>query len=124
MIFGVGTDIIEVDRVGRKLGEDSGFKSDIFSPSEIEYCDSKRFPAQHYAARFAAKEALFKAMGTGWRGGIKFRDIEILRDELGKPTIALSGKTRDFHEQNNLENIQISISHIKEYAVAFVTIEQ
>lgn len=103
---------------------DKGFKADIFSPAEIEYCDSKHYPAQHYAARFAAKEAVFKALGTGWRGGRKFRDIEVLRDEMGKPTIALSGKTREFHEQENFKNIQISISHIKEYAVAFVTIEQ
>jgi holo-[acyl-carrier protein] synthase len=109
MIFGIGTDIIEVARVGQKLGADSGLKGDIFSPAEIEYCDSKHFPAQHYAARFAAKEAFFKAMGTGWRGGLKFKDVEILRDELGKPTVALSGKTREFHEQENLKNIQISI---------------
>jgi holo-[acyl-carrier protein] synthase len=124
MVFGIGTDIIEVVRIERELMRGIGFKEKIFSVREIEYCESKRFPAQNYAARFAAKEALFKALGTGWRNGQTFRDIEILGNALGNPEISLSGKTEEFYKQNNLKNIQVSISHIKEYATAFVTIEQ
>ena len=124
MIFGIGTDIIEVARVKRELEKDLGFKEKIFSAKEIEYCDSKRFFEQNYAARFAAKEAFFKAMGTGWRGGQEFRDIEVVGDDLGKPEITLSGKTKEYFEDRELKNIHVSISHIKDYAVAFVIIEK
>lgn len=115
---------MEVGRVARALEKDVGFKGSIFSPKEIDYCDSKHFPAQHYAARFAAKEAFFKALGTGWRDGRRFKDIEVLGDSLGKPDIILSGKTKEEYDKDGLKNIQLSMSHIKEYALAFVVIEQ
>lgn len=123
MIFGIGTDIIEVHRMKRELEKDIGFRESIFTKEEIDYCDSMKSFAQNYAARFAAKEAFFKAIGTGWQGGLTFKDIEILRDELGKPEIRLSGKTKDYCDQKGLRNFQVSLSHIKEYAVAFITIE-
>ncbi|MBP7870250.1 MAG: holo-ACP synthase, partial [Candidatus Saccharicenans sp.] len=77
MIFGVGVDIIEVDRIEDKLSRTPGLKDKLYTPVEIGYCESKKFPAQHYAARFAAKEAFLKALGTGWSRGVKFSEIEI-----------------------------------------------
>lgn len=124
MIFGIGVDIIEVKRVKKQLDENNGFKEKIFSEKEIKYCDAKKNKEENYAARFAAKEAFFKALGTGWRFGLEFKEIEILGDELGKPEIKLYGKTREFVKENNLKNFHVSVSHLKEIATAFVIIEK
>lgn len=78
MIFGIGIDIIEVERVKNQISKSNGFREKIFTEREIEYCESKKNKAQHYAARFAAKEAFFKAIGTGWRNGMAFNAIIIL----------------------------------------------
>ena len=92
MIIGIGTDIIEVNRIAKSI-ENLSFKQKVFSTQEINYCETKVNKAEHYAARFAAKEAFFKALGTGWRGGMAFNEVEIINDGLGKPTINLSGDT-------------------------------
>jgi holo-[acyl-carrier protein] synthase len=122
MILGVGTDIVEVERV-RKAMEREAFKAKIFSLREIEYCD-KGSKTQGYAARFAGKEAFFKAMGTGWRDKMVITEVEILNDDLGKPSITLSGETLRVFEQKGGGAIHISLSHIKESAIAFVVIER
>ena len=122
MILGIGTDIIEVDRVARAISQEA-FKKKIFSDREIAYCDAQKRD-ESYAGRFAAKEAFFKALGTGWRDGMGITEVEILNDHLGKPEIHLSGKALEVFEQKGGTHIHISISHIKTQAIAFVTLEK
>ncbi|MBL7136839.1 MAG: holo-ACP synthase [Candidatus Marinimicrobia bacterium] len=124
MIFGIGTDIIEVERVGKQISKGNGFKEKIFTPNEIKYCESRKNKAQNYAARFAAKEAFFKAIGTGWRRGLAFSEIEVVNNELGKPEINLYGKTKKFIEENRIENIHVSLSHVKNLVSAIVILEK
>ena len=96
-IFGIGTDIVNIKRMEKSLNKNSlVFKNRIFSKNEIIYCEKKKKPASYYAKRFAAKEALSKALGTGIRKGINFKDIEILNDNFGKPSINLKGSTANF----------------------------
>ena len=112
----VGTDIIEVERIKKAL-ENENFKKRVFSQKEIEYCESKNeiVKYQHYAARFAAKEAVYKAISSKIddKYKLEWRNIEVLNDKNGKPTVKLIG----LHEKNELQ-IDISITHIKEYALA------
>lgn len=123
MIKGIGVDIIDIPRIKKMLEEDIRFVEKIFSENESAYCLSKHKKEMHFAARFAAKEAFFKALGTGWRYGMRWQDISVENDDLGKPSIHLSGKALEFFNENNCTNINLSISHTKEYAVAFVIIE-
>lgn len=124
MIFGTGIDIIEVDRVENQISTNNGFAEGIFTKREIEYCESKKNKAQHYAARYAAKEAFFKALGTGWRYGMAFIEIEILNNQLGKPDVILHGKTKDFSEKQLIKNIHVSLSHINKVVAAIITLEK
>ncbi len=124
MIFGIGLDIIEVARVGRLIEKDKGFKERIYTQREIDYCEAKKNKAQNYAARFAAKEAFMKALGTGWRGGLAFNHIEVVNNELGKPEIVLHGQAKLLVEKEGITNINISISHVKDFASSIVTIEK
>jgi len=123
MIYGIGIDLIEVPRVARLLDRGIRFKERIYTDREREYCDRKRHSAQNYAARFAAKEAFFKALGTGWSGGLAFRDVEILNDERGKPEIVLHEKAREAAERLGIDSIHVSLTHIKEMASSIVTLE-
>ena len=123
MIFGIGTDIIEVRRVEEKLGRTEGLKKRLFTPREIAYCESKHRPALHFAARFAAKEAFLKAMGTGWSGGHRFDEIEIVNNVLGKPELFVHGKVREFCGIHRIIGMQASLSHIQELAKAVVLLE-
>lgn len=122
-IKGIGTDIIDVKRISKIIKEDNGFVAKVFSEKEITYSDSKHSRELHFAARFAAKEAFFKAMGTGWRDGMKWTDISVSNNALGKPEIFLTGKTKHIFSQKGFKRIHLSISHTREYAVSFVTIE-
>jgi len=107
------------------MERDLGFKDKIFTPGEIEYCESKnRNKFQHYAARFSAKEAFMKAIGTGWRFGIRFADIEIIHDELGQPHISMYGKAKELAEKEGFSKIHVSLSHVKELTTAVVIIER
>ena len=123
MIFGIGTDIIEVERIHKVMERDIGFREKIFTPNEIEYCESKRHKFQHYAGRFSAKESFLKAIGTGWRFGIRFADIEVTHDPLGKPEINVYGKAKEWCENEAISKIHVSLSHLKEIATAVVIIE-
>jgi holo-[acyl-carrier protein] synthase len=123
MIFGIGTDLIEVARVAEKAGKTTGFKELVFSEKEIAYCESKAHQYEHYAARFAAKEAFFKAIGTGWRNGTAFNEVEILNDEQGKPYLQLLGKTAATMEALGIGKISVSLSHLNSIASAIVIIE-
>ena len=122
MILGLGTDIIEIGRM-RKAVEGSGFLARVFTQKEIEYCNSRSAQrAASYAARFAGKEAVLKAFGTGLRGGTLL-DIEILPDALGCPIVSLSGYYNDLAKQKGVTGIFISLSHAREYATAQCILE-
>ncbi len=124
MIFGIGTDIIEVTRMERQLVNNKSLKEKLFTLREQAYADGKSTIYQHYAARFAAKEAFFKALGTGYRFGMAFHEIEVVNDELGKPIIYPHGKVAEFLQNNKINHIHLSISHVKEMAVAYVVLEK
>jgi len=123
LIFGIGTDIIEIRRVGDKLARTKRLKEKVFTPREIEYCEARKMSAQHFAARFSAKEAFLKAMGTGWSGGRKFDEIEVLNNALGKPELFVHGKVREFCEAHAITGMEVSLSHIKDLAQAVVVLE-
>jgi holo-[acyl-carrier protein] synthase len=123
MIVGIGTDIIEVGRIEKLLSKQERFKKRIFTQGEIEYCEQKANNVQNYAARFAVKEALLKAIGTGWREGVTFKEIEVVNNEKGKPELVLSGTVKRITEELGVTNIQVSISHLKDLAIGFVILE-
>ena len=117
-----GTDIIEISRIKESIEKyGQTFLERIYSPREIEYCEKKgQVRYQHYAARFASKEAVAKMFGTGFNGSFEWKEIEVLNDEFGKPQINLYNGAKKIFEEEKLEKIEISISHCKEYAVAMV----
>jgi len=124
MIYGIGTDIIEVERIRGFIAKGDAFKERVFTPDEIVYSDSFRDPAPFYAARFSAKEAFVKALGTGFTSGIGFNQIEVYHVELGKPEIRLTGKAKEVAEEKGITRIHVSISHVKEWANAVVILEK
>ena len=125
-IFGLGTDIVNIKRLEKILKKNKGaFKTRVFSKNEILYCDKKRKPGSFYAKRYAAKEALSKALGTGIRNGINFKDIEILNNNLGKPSIRLKGNTENFLKKKikpKKYSIYLSLSDDSPWAQATVII--
>jgi len=123
MVTGVGIDIVEVDRVAEKINRGQGFRELVFSASEIEYCESATHKFEHYAARFAAKEAFFKAIGTGWTNGTAFNEIEVVRHQSGKPQLVLSGTTALTLQHLHGTSIELSLSHTKAMATAIVIIQ-
>lgn len=124
MIFGVGTDLIEVERLEALAARGSEYLQKIFTTFEMDYCEHHGRRAEHYAARFAAKEAFLKALGTGLRDGLSFTEIEVRNDELGKPFIQLYGKAQDRIRSQDITHISISLSHVREIAVAMVILEK
>lgn len=118
-MLGVGTDILEISRMERSL-EKEGFKQLVFTAKELKYCESKGKPAQHFAARFCAKEAFMKAVGLGWTTQSDFAEIEILNHENGAPFIVLHGKTKENAEKSKVKAIHISMSHTEQLATAVV----
>lgn len=123
MILGIGTDLIEVERVAEKMEKKAGFMELVFSAHEIEHCETMSRKYEHYAARFAAKEAFLKAMGTGWRNGTAFNEIEIYNDKEGKPELRFLGNTADTISGMRFGKISVSLSHLKSIASAIVIIE-
>ena len=125
-IFGIGTDIVNIKRMEKTLKTNGkAFKKRIFSKDEIIYCENKKNPSRFFAKRFAAKEALSKALGTGIRKGIDFRNIEISNDVLGKPSINLKGSTASFLKKkikNKKYFIYLSLSDDNPWAQATVII--
>jgi len=124
MIVGTGIDIAEVPRI-REAIERHGqrFLNRIFTEGEIQYCESKANRVERYAARFAAKEAGMKAIGTGWNHGVRWRDIEVARKPGGRPTLLLHGKAAEFANKLGAINIALSITHTAEQAMAQVILE-
>jgi len=124
MIVGTGIDITEVQRI-REAIERYGerFLKRVFTEGEIQYCESKANRVERYAARFAAKEAGMKAIGTGWNHGVRWRDIEVARKPGGRPTLLLHGKAAEFAAKLGATNIALSLTHTQEEAMAQVILE-
>src|SRR5882757_4971016 len=124
MIVGTGIDIAEVPRIAQALARHGErFLHRVFTEGEIRYCDSKANRVERYAARFAAKEAAMKALGTGWNHGVRWRDIEVYRKPGSRPTIRFQGKAAEFAAQLGATNIALSITHTEEQAMAQVILE-
>lgn len=124
MILGTGVDIAETSRLERSLeryGE--RFIARIFTPAEIAYCEKFKNRAERYAARFAAKEAAFKALGTGLQGGIRWLDAEVVHQPSGKPELALTGRAQEVAREMRVTRMSVSISHSDRYVVAVVIFE-
>lgn len=117
MIFGVGTDIIEIERIKNAIKKNDRFMERMFTPHEIEYYKLKKYKAESVAAGFAAKEAVLKSLGTGL-SGFTWKDIEILRLKVGKPIVRFNGAVKAFVELHGIGEIHISISHSRHFAVA------
>ena len=124
MIVGTGIDIAEVHRIAQSIERfGARFLERIFTPAEMSYCDSKANRAERYAARFAAKEAAMKALGTGWNHGVRWVDCEVVRLPGGRPTMAFHGKAADFAAKLGVKNAALSISHTVDQAIAQVILE-
>jgi holo-[acyl-carrier protein] synthase len=119
-VLGIGTDIVECLRIAQMIERHGELFIDrVYTAAEIEYCRSRKQATQHFAGRWAAKEAILKAIGTGWRRGISWRDIEVRNEGGGKPTVALRGGARDVVEQLGAGEILVTISHCRTHATAF-----
>ncbi len=124
MIVGSGIDIVEVQRVAAALARfGERFARKVFTAGEIRYCDAKANRAERYAARFAAKEAAFKALGTGWARGVGWREVEVQREPGGRPTLVFSGKAAEFAAQLGMRRASLSLSHTPQHAIAQVLLE-
>jgi holo-[acyl-carrier protein] synthase len=125
MIISIGIDIIEVARIREVLLRSPRFRERVFTAAERAYCDSRGVvAAQHYAARFAAKEAALKALQTGWRGGIGWQDVEISSLESGAPILIFHGLVRELFEKSGATAAHLSLSHTSEHAIAQVVLEK
>jgi holo-[acyl-carrier protein] synthase len=123
-IVGTGIDIVECLRIAQMIEKHGElFITRVYTDAEIEYCSARKMATQHYAGRWAAKEAVLKALGTGWRRGIGWRDIEIRNDRRGAPTVQLRGGARDVMDQAGIRRLHVSISHCRSFAVAYVVAE-
>ena len=124
MIIATGIDLVEIARVRRafdKHGE--RFRDRVFTEAEIAYCERQASRFASYAARFAAKEAAMKALGTGWASGVRWRDIEVIRSDSGAPAIKLSGRTVEIFSAMGARTAHLSLSHTDEMAIANVIVE-
>ena len=123
-IVGTGIDIVECLRIAQMIERHGElFITRVYTDAEIEYCTARKAATQHYAGRWAAKEAVLKALGTGWRRGISWRDIEIRNDRKGAPTVNLRAGARDVMEKAGIRKLHVSISHCRSFAVAHVVAE-
>jgi holo-[acyl-carrier protein] synthase len=119
-IVGIGTDIVECLRIAQMIERHGElFINRVYTPLEIRYCQSRKASTQHYAGRWAAKEAILKAIGTGWRKGITWRDVEVRNDSGGRPVVGMRGGARDAIEHLGIRKIMVSISHCRSHATAY-----
>ena len=124
MIVGMGLDIAEIDRIEAAIARHGAhFLERLFTPREVAYCEKHKNKFERYAARFAAKEATMKALGTGWSRGVRWRDIEVGREPSGKPTLHLQGASREIADRLGVKNISLSITHSGNLALAQVIFE-
>ncbi len=124
MIVGMGLDIAEIDRMEAAIARHGvAFLDRVYTPREVAYCERHKNKYERYAARFAAKEAAMKALGTGWRRGVRWRDIEVANAPSGKPTLNLAGVARQFADRLGVKEISLSITHSGNLALAQVIFE-
>ena len=125
MILSIGTDIVEVYRIGETIERTPRFVTRVFTEKEREYCESKgAAAAQSYAGRFAAKEAFLKAIKTGWSGKISWHDVEILNNEEGAPNFEIRGEAKKLMDELGANEVHLSIAHTSEHATAQVILEK
>jgi len=124
MVIGVGLDIQQIRRVEQALtrGKER-FLNRTFTPAEIRYCRAQKRSAQHFSGRFCAKEAFFKALGTGWSKGIRWTEVEVVRKRSGQPELKLLGRAAELAAKAKVKKIWLSLSHSHEYAAATVILE-
>jgi holo-[acyl-carrier protein] synthase len=124
MILGTGIDIAETARIEQAMERHGErFARRIFTADEIAYCEQFKNKAERYAARFAAKEAAFKALGTGWREGVTWRDVEVAHQPSGKPELRLAGRAGELARQQGVARMAVSLSHSGRYVIAQVIFE-
>ena len=125
MIIGTGIDIVNIDRIERLMTRwGSVFLNRVFTETEIVWCQRKARPPECFATRFAAKEAFLKAIGWGLGNGIQWTDIEVRNNTLGKPFLSLHRKAKEVCETLGIQNIFLTLSHDRPYAVAHVLLEE
>jgi holo-[acyl-carrier protein] synthase len=123
-VLGIGIDLIETERIEKSLDRfGERFMQRVFTGGEIAYCRSMKFPARHFAARFAAKEALSKAFGTGIGKAIGWRDIDVRKKESGEPFVVLSGSAESLARERKIRVVLISLSHTHHHAVAVIALQ-
>ncbi len=119
MIYGIGIDVVELDRIEAAIARQGElFLNRLFTEREKEYCGKQKRPGMHYAARFAAKEAVSKALGTGIGGQAGWLDMEVLRGKSGAPTMVFHGNAEAFLKAEGIAEVQVSLSHARDYAAA------
>ncbi len=119
-IVGIGTDIVECLRIGRLIEQHGElFLSRVFTAREIRYCQERKRAMEHFAGRWAAKEAILKSLGTGWQKGISWTDVEVRNDFSGQPRVLLCGGAKDVTQSLKIKDIMLSISHCHAYATAY-----
>jgi holo-[acyl-carrier protein] synthase len=119
-VIGIGTDIVECLRIAQMIERHADlFINRVYTTYEIDYCQSRKQSTQHFAGRWAAKEAVLKAIGTGWRRGISWRDVEVRNDGGGKPIAHITGGAREVMDQLGVSEIMITISHCRSHATAY-----
>lgn len=119
-IVGIGTDITECLRIARMIERHGElFLDRVYTPEELQYCQNRKQSTQHFTGRWAAKEAVLKALGTGWRRGISWHDVEVINEPSGKPVILLSGGAEEAALHQGIVTMHISISHCRSHATAF-----
>jgi holo-[acyl-carrier protein] synthase len=124
MIVGLGLDIAEIDRIEAAISRHGAhFLERLFTPAEASYCERYKNRFERYAGRFAAKEAAMKALGTGWSRGVRWRDVEVVREPGGRPTLRLAGVARKIADGLGVKNISLSITHSGNFALAQVIFE-
>ena len=124
MVIGIGTDLIEIARIAHSIGRYGGrFLRRVFTPAEIAYCQRKKNAAESFAARFAAKEAGAKALGTGISQGVSWLELEVAREPSGKPSLQLAGRAARRAHELGVASVSLSLTHSKDIALAVVVME-
>jgi holo-[acyl-carrier protein] synthase len=124
MILGTGVDLVEVERISSAIERHGErFVGRIFTEAEAQYCRRCATPEQRFATRFAAKEAVLKALGVGWQKGVSYREVEVSNDELGAPAVTLTGRALEISRSRGIQRIHVSLTHHRDFAIAHAVAE-